>query len=139
MSINKYNSEGYNDPTTYEALTNIDKQDKAAKKAAHFCLSEKYRPLVYICSPYSGTITKNVKRTRKFCHFSLDIGRYHLLHIFYIHSLWTMKTRKRDISQLILSIMFLWVNAQRCGCNGIKLRKSRITHSVIWDFFMEKY
>lgn len=40
MSVNKYNSEGYNDPTTYEALTNIDKQDKAAKKAAHFCLSE---------------------------------------------------------------------------------------------------
>lgn len=74
MSINKYNSEGYNDPTTYEALTNIDKQDKAAKKAAHFCLSEKYRPLVYICSPYSGTITKNVKRARKFCRFSLDIG-----------------------------------------------------------------
>ena len=23
--------------------------------------------------------------------------------------------------------------------NGIKLRKSRITHSVMWDFFMEKY
>ena len=48
MSVNKYNSEGYNDLTTYEALTNIDKQDKAAKKAAPFCLSEKYRPLVYI-------------------------------------------------------------------------------------------
>lgn len=25
MSVNKYNSEGYNDPTTYETLTNIDK------------------------------------------------------------------------------------------------------------------
>ena len=74
MSVNKYNSEGYGDPTTYEALTNIDKQDKAAKKAAHFCVSEKYRPLVYICSPYSGTITKNVKRARKFCRFALDIG-----------------------------------------------------------------
>ena len=30
MSINKYNSDGYNDPTTYEALSNIDKHDKAA-------------------------------------------------------------------------------------------------------------
>ncbi len=60
--------------TLDEALTNIDKQDKAAKKAAHFCLSEKYRPLVYICSPYSGTITKNVKRARKLCRFALDIG-----------------------------------------------------------------
>ena len=30
-------------------------------------------------------------------------------------------------------------NAGREGPNGIKLRKSRITHSVVWDFFMEKY
>jgi len=37
MSVDKYNSEVYNDPTTYEALTNIDKQDKAANKAAPFC------------------------------------------------------------------------------------------------------
>lgn len=37
-------------------------------------MSEKYRLLVYICSPYSETITKNVKRARKFCHFALDIG-----------------------------------------------------------------
>jgi len=26
MSINKFNSEGYYDPTTYEALTNIEKE-----------------------------------------------------------------------------------------------------------------
>ena len=74
MSVNKYNSEGYKDPTTYEALNNIDKQDKAARKVAPFCLPENYRPLVYICSPYSRTITKNVKKARKFCRFVLDIG-----------------------------------------------------------------
>ena len=28
---------------------------------------------------------------------------------------------------------------ERESVNGIKLRKSRITHSVMWDFFMEKY
>ena len=27
MSINKFNSEGYYDPTTYEALTNIEKEN----------------------------------------------------------------------------------------------------------------
>ena len=72
MSVNKYNSEGYNDPTTYEALTNIDKQDKAAKKAAHLCLSEKYRPLVYICSPFRGEVDRNIKKARKYCRFALD-------------------------------------------------------------------
>ena len=43
MGINKYNSEGYYDPTVYEALSNIEKEEKAARRV--------YRPLVYICSP----------------------------------------------------------------------------------------
>lgn len=28
MSISKYNSEGYYDPTTYEALKNIEKEER---------------------------------------------------------------------------------------------------------------
>ena len=40
MGINKYNSEGYYDPTTYEALSKIAKEEKATKRV--------YRPLVYI-------------------------------------------------------------------------------------------
>ena len=43
MGISKYNSEGYHDPTTYEALSKIEKEEKAAKRV--------YRPLVYLCSP----------------------------------------------------------------------------------------
>lgn len=31
MGINKYNSEGYHDPTIYKALTNIIKDEKAEK------------------------------------------------------------------------------------------------------------
>ncbi|MEG2935552.1 MAG: DUF4406 domain-containing protein, partial [Clostridium sp.] len=48
MGINKYNQEGYKDPTTYEALTNVTKEERrAAIKAVR-------RPLVYVCSPYEG-------------------------------------------------------------------------------------
>ena len=72
MSISKYNAEGYKDPTTYEALTNIDKQEKAADKAANFCLSDIYRPLVYVCSPYSGDVRRNVKNARKYSRFALE-------------------------------------------------------------------
>ena len=43
MSINKFNSEGYYDPTPHEALTNVTRVEKAAAKAA-------FKPLVYICS-----------------------------------------------------------------------------------------
>ena len=44
MGINKFNAEGYYDPTAYEAMTNIIKEEKA-----FFA----FRPVVYICSPYA--------------------------------------------------------------------------------------
>lgn len=77
MSINKFNSEGcgspvetsqpkaekhrpnrqvrHYDPTTYEALTNIEKEERALRA---------FRPIVYICSPYAGDVSANVE---KFC------------------------------------------------------------------------
>jgi hypothetical protein len=67
MSVNKFNVEGYHDPTPHEALTNIIKKEKAAAKAA-------FKPLVYICSPFSGDIENNNKRTQAFCRFALDKG-----------------------------------------------------------------
>ena len=48
MGISKYTSEGYYDPTTYEALSNIEKEEKAARRV--------YRPLVYICYTYAVDI-----------------------------------------------------------------------------------
>lgn len=65
MGINKYNSEGYKDPTPHEALTNIMKKEKAEKKSA-------FKPLVYICSPYSGNVEENIKKARSFCRFALE-------------------------------------------------------------------
>ena len=47
MGVSKYNSEGYHDPVVYEALTRIEAEERAARAAAA------YRPLVYICSPYT--------------------------------------------------------------------------------------
>ena len=34
MAIDKFNSEGYYDPVVYEALTKIEKEERAARKAA---------------------------------------------------------------------------------------------------------
>lgn len=47
MSINKFNCEGYYDQTTYEALTNIEKEERALRA---------FRPIVYICSPYAQAL-----------------------------------------------------------------------------------
>jgi len=72
MSIDKFNNEGYFDPTTYAALTKVEKEEQAAIKAADFRLFDGYRPLVYICSPFSGNIEENIKRARRYSRFAVE-------------------------------------------------------------------
>lgn len=63
MGLRRCNGEGYYDPTTYEALSNIRKEEKAAKRA--------YRPLVYICSPFAGDTERNTEKARQYCRFAV--------------------------------------------------------------------
>ena len=74
--MNKYNSEGYYDPTAYEALTAIEQE---AKKIRAF------RPVVYICSPLAGDVEGNQEKARKYCRFAVDAG--------YIPSSWMTRIR----------------------------------------------
>lgn len=62
MGISKYNSEGYHDPTAHEAVRNIEKEQK------------KWRPLIYVCSPYSGDVGGNTLRARQYSRFAVDRG-----------------------------------------------------------------
>lgn len=62
MRISKYNGEGYYDPTTYEALSEIRREEKAARG---------YRPLVYICSPFAGDTKGNTEKARRYSRFAL--------------------------------------------------------------------
>ncbi|MGN1457465.1 MAG: hypothetical protein ACI4XP_05875 [Acutalibacteraceae bacterium] len=62
MGISKYNSEGYYDPTAHEAVCNIEKK------------FHKYRPLVYICSPYSRDVDGNTERARQYSRYAVDTG-----------------------------------------------------------------
>jgi hypothetical protein len=58
--LSKKNPEGYADPTAYKAVLAADHFD--------------YRPVVYICSPYSGNKTENQKKARSYCRFAVDSG-----------------------------------------------------------------
>lgn len=58
MSINKFNSEGYYDPTAYEAMTAVEKEERALRA---------FRPIVYICSPYEP-----LPQRRKLSRFGLS-------------------------------------------------------------------
>jgi len=56
MTINKFNGDGYYDPTPYEAL------------------KKKYRPLVYIASPFSGDMERNTRKAQGYCRFAVSEG-----------------------------------------------------------------
>lgn len=62
MEVNYKNPEGYTDSVPYQALTNIDKEQK------------KYRPIVYICSAFSGDVEGNTKKARAYSRYAVDQG-----------------------------------------------------------------
>ena len=65
MSVDKFNSEGYYDPTAYEAMSTVEKEERALRV---------FRPIVYICSPYAGEIEKNVKAAQEYSRFAVEKG-----------------------------------------------------------------
>ena len=67
MSISKFNAERYYDPTTYEALTNIEREERLQKRKQQ----RPYMPKVYICSPFSGDTKLNIRNARRYCAFAV--------------------------------------------------------------------
>ena len=63
--MDKYNSEGYPDPTAYEALSAVAKSEVPLKT---------YRPLVYIASPFSGDTEYNIRRAQGYCRVAVSKG-----------------------------------------------------------------
>ena len=53
------NQEGYCDPTPYEAMKEPERP---------------YRPLVYVCSPYSGDVKSNTQKAIRYSRFAVDKG-----------------------------------------------------------------
>lgn len=65
ISISKFNSEGYHDPTAYDALSSIENEARALRA---------FRPIVYICSPFAGDLEKNVVAARTYSRFAVEQG-----------------------------------------------------------------
>ncbi len=63
MNIELKNAEGYYDPTAYEAIKNISKNEK-----------NENRNIVYICSPLRGDIVRNQNKALGYCRFVISKG-----------------------------------------------------------------
>lgn len=62
MGVSRFNGERYYDPTPHQAVSNMDKE------------ARKWRPLVYVCSPYAGDERRNTENARRYCRFAVDAG-----------------------------------------------------------------
>lgn len=56
------NQEGYADPTAGQAIARVVKEEK------------KYRPLVYICSPFSSDPVGNTEKAKRYSRYAVDSG-----------------------------------------------------------------
>lgn len=101
----KYNAEGYYSPTEYEAFTNIEKDERAAAKAAAF------RPIIYICSPYSGDTKTNIENAKRYSRFAVD---RHCLpitpHIYFTQFMDDSNSAERDTA-----VFMNWVLMSKCA------------------------
>lgn len=61
------NSEGYMDLVPYKAIMNVDREKKAETQSV-------FRPMVYICAPFSGDIEGNKKKAAEFAEFAYKSG-----------------------------------------------------------------
>lgn len=98
MGINKFNSEGYYDPTAYAALTAIEKEARQSRE---------FRPLVYICSPLSGAVQQNQENARRYSRFAVDSGAIPLApHLYFPQFMSDSNPAERNLA-LFMDIVLL--------------------------------
>ncbi|MBQ8835550.1 MAG: hypothetical protein IJ001_11625 [Oscillospiraceae bacterium] len=112
MSISKLNAERYSDPTAYEALSAIEKEEKALRA---------FRPIVYICSPYAGEVEKNVEAAQKYSRFAVDKGYIPIAP----HLLFPQFLNDRNPKERQLGLFF--GNALMSKCSEVWVFGSRIS------------
>ena len=128
---NKYNREGYADPTACEALRRIEREEKVAR----------YRPLVYICSPFSGKVKKNKKKARRYCRFALEQHTIPFApHLLFPQFMDDNSPEERQLAMFMNLIMLghcdeLWVFGDRISA-GMKqeIHKAERKHMIIRYF-----
>ena len=129
---NLYNGERYIDPTAYQALTNIERKERSDRRKAI------YRPVVYICSPYSsGDIEQNLINARKYSRFAVDKGAIPIAPHLLFPQFMSEKT-ERELAMFMNKVLItkcseLWVfgNNYTAGMNAeiiYAIRKDKPIH-----------
>ena len=122
MGINRYNVEGYPDPTVHAALSNIEAEQKKIG----------FRPLVYICSPYAGAIERNTQNARRYCRFAVDRKAIPVApHLFLPQFMNDNDKSERELA-LFMARIFL------TKCNSVWVFGRRITNGMAGEIHKAK-
>ena len=120
MKISKFNHEGYHDPTPYLAFLNIPDPVKEAKKEKERRdRLARYRPLVYICSPYAGDVKANVLNARRYCRFAVQKDCIPIAaHLFFPQFMDDNDAKQRDLGLYMATVLLtkcseVWVFGRR--------------------------
>ncbi len=110
--MDKRNPEGYMDITPYEALTNLEQNQK--------------RPLVFICSPFAGDIQLNTCRAKRYARFAVNQRAVPVIpHLMYPRFLDEDDVEQRQLGiemvlRLLENCQEIWVFGSRISA-GMKL------------------
>ena len=116
MSIDKFNSEGYYDPTAAEALANVAREEKAK--------ASQYRPLVYICSPFAGDTEGNINRAQGYCRFAVSEGYIPLApHLHFPQFMDDCDREQRELGLFFALVML-------CKCDEVWVFGSRVSNGM---------
>ena len=131
MSINKFNIEGYDDPTAYEALTHINAEERKGR----------FRPMVYICSPFSGDPEGNTEKAKRYCRYATQAGYLPFApHLFFPLFLRDELPRERSLGLSMAIVMLtkcseLWVfGDDMTGGMAKEIRKAHARNMRIRHF-----
>ena len=131
MSVSKFNHEGYYDPTTYTALSNIEAEERKAR----------FRPVVYVCSPFSGNLERNAESARRYCRYVADSGFIpfapHLLFPQFMHD---DVPEERELALFMGFVMLtkcaeLWVFGERISSGMAQEIRKAETRNMLIRYF----
>lgn len=129
--MNRYNSEGYPDPTAAMALAHVAQNERANGT----------KPCVFVCSPFAGNIPKNTQNARRYMKYAVDKG----VIPFAPHLLYPMVLDEHDPVQRKLGLSFglvwlsmcdeLWVFGDHISSGmQLEIEKARACHIPIRYF-----
>ena len=133
MKLSKFNREGYRDPTAYDALEGMDEGRHRRRSSKPRQERQPYRPIVYVCSPFSGDVQTNIENARKYSRFAVDRGTLPITpHLLYPQFLNDDDPKERELGTFFGLVLLpkcreVWVFGTRISAGmSREIRKARM-------------